>query len=209
MYWFDKNTGSRTKSSAQQYNGGRTVEDIVNWINQQLVKPQNLDVKVHEVYNTATYQDKCKGGSLICAIAFLPLVEDSKAEGRNKYIETLLEIQKNLSKRLLDTQIIWMGAQTQPELEKVFGVDSNYPALIVVSNTKDVFVKYNGTLVVQDVTDFVWKVKNRPQGLKEYVMPTLNDATQWDGKDVELEEEGIDEDFLKDLLGETDEKKDL
>jgi len=39
---------------------------------------------------------------------------------------------------MLDTQLVWIGAQTQPELEKVFQIDNQYPALIIISNNKDI-----------------------------------------------------------------------
>jgi len=61
----------------------------------------------------------------LCGLVFLPLVENSRAEGRNNYIATLKELQKVLIKRNLDTQLVWIGAQTQPELESVFQIDNN------------------------------------------------------------------------------------
>lgn len=78
---------------------------------------------------------------MICGIVFLPLVLDSTASGRNELINKLKDIQKALNQRSLDTQLVWLGAQTQPDLEKVFGVDANYPSLFIISSTKDVFKK--------------------------------------------------------------------
>lgn len=68
-------------------------------------------------------------------------MEDSKAKGRNNYIQTLLETQKTLIKHNADTQVVWIGASVQPELEKVFSIDFNYPSIVVVSNTKNVYGK--------------------------------------------------------------------
>jgi len=91
---------------------------------------------VYEVYNNLTFQNYCKT-SLICVIEFLPLVEESTAAGRNAQIQNLLSLQKTFDQKSADIQIVWIGAQTQPTLEKLFVVES-WPALIVVSGTKNV-----------------------------------------------------------------------
>lgn len=50
LFWFDKNTNKdRSKSSAKEYNGGRSEQDLINWINNQLTKDVNLDVQIYEV----------------------------------------------------------------------------------------------------------------------------------------------------------------
>lgn len=59
----------------------------------------------------------------------------------------------------------------------------------------------------KDVTDFIWQMKNRPKGVIEYKPVTLATADKWDGKDVEIEEEEIDEDLLNQIMQDT--KKDL
>jgi len=181
---------------------------MVTWINAQLAKDKNASaVEVYEVYNNTLFEEKCKGGASLCAIVFLPLVENTQAEGRNNLIKTLKDIQKVFVKRNLDTQIIWIGAQTQPELENVFQIDNNYPSLVIVSSTKDVYTKYLGTLNEKDITDFVWQMKNRPKGVIEFKPVKLAQNVKWDGKDVVIEEEEIDEDLLKEIMNDT--KKDL
>lgn len=93
----------------------------------------------------------------------------------------------------------------QDAQEKLFQVDGNYPTLILISNTKNVFSKQLGTLNEKDVADFVWQMKNRPKGLVEYTPVPLVKATKWDGKDVEVAQgDEIDEDFLKDIIGNSD-----
>jgi len=49
--------------------------------------------------------------------------------------------------------------------------------------------------------DFFWKIKNKGKGLAEFKMPQLAENTKWDGKDVEVAQEGIDDDFLNDIIG--------
>lgn len=138
LFWFDKNNGSRARKDAQEYTGGRSEQEMVNWINAKLATDKNLTTDVFEVYNEALFAEKCKEGAALCGIVFLPLVENSKADGRNKLIQNLKEVQKNLVKRNLDTQLIWIAAQTQPELENLFQIDNNYPTLILISSTKSV-----------------------------------------------------------------------
>lgn len=54
-----------------------------------------------------------------------------------------------------------------------------------------------------DVVDFAWTVKNRPKGLAEFTMPQLTNGQPWDGKDVTVEEDGLDDDILNEILNET------
>lgn len=56
---------------------------MVTWINSQLAKDVNLSTEVYEIYNNKLFEEKCKGGAALCGLVFLPLVENSKAEGRN------------------------------------------------------------------------------------------------------------------------------
>lgn len=90
-----------------------------------MAKDKNLVTDVYEIQNNTLFEEKCKGGMALCGLVFLPLVENSRADGRNSYIATLKELQKVLIKRNLDTQLVWIGAQTQPELESVFQIDNN------------------------------------------------------------------------------------
>jgi len=46
----------------------------------------------------------------------------------------------------------------------------------------------------------VWKIKNKGRGLVEFKIPQLTEGAAWDGKDVEVSNEGIDDDFLNDII---------
>ncbi|GJY58426.1 hypothetical protein Tco_0458318 [Tanacetum coccineum] len=62
-------------------------------------------------------EQKC-GSTAICFVAFLPNMLDSKAEGRNKYLETLYSS-------------VWDVTGKHPSLENHVGVGGyGYPALI-------------------------------------------------------------------------------
>lgn len=49
LFWFDKNIGNRKTVKKRQYNGGRTEQDLVNWINKELSKSINLSFDIYEV----------------------------------------------------------------------------------------------------------------------------------------------------------------
>lgn len=50
-------------------------------------------------------------------------------------------------------------------------------------------------------------MKNRPRGVIEQNLVTLKNVDKWDGKDVEIIEEEIDQDLLDQIMADT--KKDL
>lgn len=50
-------------------------------------------------------------------------------------------------------------------------------------------------------------MKNRPRGVIEQNSVTLNNVDKWDGKDVEIIEEEIDQDLLNQIMEDT--RKDL
>jgi len=50
-------------------------------------------------------------------------------------------------------------------------------------------------------------MKNRPKGVIEFKPVKLIQNEKWDGKDVIIEEEEIDEDLMKEIMNDT--KKDL
>lgn len=63
-----------------------------------------------------------------------------------------------------DIQTVWIGAQTQPALEKLFGVES-WPNVILISNTKNVYANYVGLYQNEDIIDFVTRAKKTGRGL--------------------------------------------
>nr|GMC70616.1 protein disulfide isomerase-like 2-3 [Ipomoea batatas]GMC77149.1 protein disulfide isomerase-like 2-3 [Ipomoea batatas] len=72
------------------YNGARTASAIESFALEQLeinVSPP----EVTELTGPDVMEEKCSSVAL-CFVAFLPDILDSKAEGRNKYLETLLSV---------------------------------------------------------------------------------------------------------------------
>ena len=72
------------KKSAEEYNGGRTAEDIINWANEQvqenLPPPELLQITSNEVL-----EDACNNHPL-CVISVLPHILDCDAKCRNDYL---------------------------------------------------------------------------------------------------------------------------
>ncbi|KAJ7964766.1 protein disulfide-isomerase like 2-2-like [Quillaja saponaria] len=78
------------KDSPIPYEGARTASAIESFALEQLetnVSPP----EVSELTGPDVLEEKC-GSAAICFVAFLPDILDSKAEGRNRYIEQLLSV---------------------------------------------------------------------------------------------------------------------
>lgn len=79
--------GPKDSSSAQDYDGGRTSNDIVNWALQKFA--ENLPApKPIQIVDEESFKEVCDQKPL-CVIAFLPHILDCQSECRNKYITVL------------------------------------------------------------------------------------------------------------------------
>ena len=79
--------GPKLPSAVQDYTGGRTSEDIVQWAmsrwTESIATPE-----VKQLIGQAVL-DGCLAGPL-CVLSFLPHILDTGAEGRNNYIQVRL-----------------------------------------------------------------------------------------------------------------------
>jgi len=91
-------------------------------------------------------------------------VEEVTAAGRKAQIRNLTTLQRLLELKHIDIQIVWIGARTQPAIEKLFGVES-YPNVILISNTKNVYANYVGSYQNEEIVDFVARVLKTGRGL--------------------------------------------
>jgi len=88
--------GRKDWDSAQDYDGGRTSGDIVQWATNKW--SENLPPP--EVYQMTSQKvlDQCSERQL-CFVAFLPHILDSMAEGRNNYIAILKAVAEKYKQR--------------------------------------------------------------------------------------------------------------
>ena len=120
----------------EDYNGGRDESSLLNIAEsfaKNLVPPKPLAF----LENHAKYEDYCVKEGGICLIAFLPHIMDSGIDGRKKYKKTLEELhRKHRSKPI---KFLWAQAGDQFGLEEKLNLGFGYPAVVAVSDKKQMY----------------------------------------------------------------------
>ncbi|KHN38504.1 Protein disulfide isomerase-like 2-3 [Glycine soja] len=178
------------KDSPIPYEGARTASAIESFALEQL-ETNIAPPEVTELYSPDVLEEKC-GSAAICFVAFLPDILDSKAEGRNRYLQ----------------HYVWVAAGKQPDLEKNVGVGGyGYPALVALNLKKAVYAPLKSAFELDQIIEFVKEAGRGGKGnLPIEGTPTIVKTEPWDGKDGEIIEE--DEFSLEELMGEDASSKD-
>ena len=88
---------SGKKGDAEEYDGGRTADDIVSWALDRHV--ENIPApELKEITSTAVMEEECEKKSL-CVIAFLPHILDCQSKCRNDYLKTLRDMGEKFKKQ--------------------------------------------------------------------------------------------------------------
>ncbi|KAF5948497.1 hypothetical protein HYC85_014454 [Camellia sinensis] len=189
------------KDSPLPYEGARTASAIESFALVQLetnVSPP----EVTELTGPDVTEEKC-GSAAICFVAFLPDILDSKAEGRNKYLEMMLSIAEKFKRTMFG-----QPAGKQPDLEKHLGVGGyGYPALVALNAKKGAYAPLKSAFERDQIIAFIKEAGLGGKGnLPLASTPTIVKTEPWDGKDGEIFEE--DEFSLEELMGEESVSKD-
>ncbi|KAJ7964765.1 protein disulfide-isomerase like 2-2-like [Quillaja saponaria] len=192
------------KDSPIPYEGARTASAIESFALEQLetnVSPP----EVSELTGPDVLEEKC-GSAAICFVAFLPDILDSKAEGRNRYIEQLLSVAEKFKRS--PYSYVWAAAGKQPDLENHVGVGGyGYPALVALNIKKGVYAPLKSAFELDHIIEFVKDAGRGGKGnLPLEGTPEIVKTEAWDGKDGEIIEE--DEFSLEELMGEGSTSKD-
>eukprot|EP01018_Ginkgo_biloba_P003409 Gb_35388 [translate_table: standard] len=185
------------KDSPVPYEGPRTSSAVESFALEQLetnVSPP----EVVELTSPDVMDSKCSSAA-ICFVAFLPDILDTKAAGRNKYLEVLLSVAEKFKRNSYG--YVWAAAGKQPALEKAVGVGGyGYPALVALNIKKGVYAPLRSAFEMEHVVEFVKDAGRGGKGnLPLQSVPVLEKIEPWDGKDGEILEE--DEFTLDELLG--------
>ncbi|KAI7744964.1 hypothetical protein M8C21_006461 [Ambrosia artemisiifolia] len=185
------------KENPITYEGARTASAIESFALVQL-ETNVAPPEVTELTSQDVMEQKC-GSAAICFVAFLPDILDSKAEGRNKYIETLLSIAEKFKRS--PYSYVWAAAGKQPELEKHVGVGGyGYPALVALNIKKGAYAPLRSAFERDQIIEFVKTAGLGGKGtLPLEGTPTIVKTEPWDGKDGVILEE--DEFSLEELMG--------
>ncbi|XP_048435168.1 protein disulfide isomerase-like 2-3 [Pyrus x bretschneideri] len=186
------------KDSPLPYEGARSASAIESFALEQL-ETNVAPPEVTELSGPDVMEEKC-GSAAICFVAFLPDILDSKAEGRNKYIQQLLSVAEKFKRS--PYSFVWAAAGKQPDLENRVGVGGyGYPALVALNAKKGAYAPLKSAFEVDQITEFVKEAGRGGKGnLPLEGTPNIVKIEPWDGKDGEIIEE--DEFSLDELMGE-------
>ncbi|KAK8951956.1 Protein disulfide isomerase-like 2-3 [Platanthera zijinensis] len=185
------------KDSPFPYEGARAASAIESFALEQLesnVSPP----EVLELSGPDVMEEKCATAA-ICFVAFLPDILDSKAEGRNKYLDILLSAAEKFKRS--PYSYVWAAAGKQPDLEQQVGVGGyGYPALVALNVKKGAYAPLRSAFQLKQINEFVREAGQGGKGnLPLEKVPSIVKTQPWDGKDGEVIEE--DEFSLEDLMG--------
>lgn len=192
------------KSSPYPYEGARTASAIEAYGLEQL-EVNIAPTEVSELTGPDVMEDKCASAA-ICFVAFLPDILDSKAEGRNKYLEHLLSIAEKFKRS--PYSFVWSAAGKQVDLENHVGVGGyGYPALVALNVKKGIYAPLKSAFENDQIIEFIKEAGRGGKGnLPLQNTPTIVKIEPWDGNDGEIIEE--DEFSLDELMGEDKSAKD-
>lgn len=124
------------KGKAQNYNGPREKDGIVEYARSTLGNTYAAPIELQELTSQDVFQSTC-GSAKLCAMLFLPHILDSGAAGRNAYLDTFKEIAAEFRK--MPIAFVWTEANAQPALESALSINGNFPTLAMVSVDKKAF----------------------------------------------------------------------
>ncbi|XP_074577688.1 protein disulfide isomerase-like 2-3 [Curcuma longa] len=192
------------KSNPYPYEGLRTASAIEAFGLEQL--EANLGpAEVFELTGPDVMEDKCASAA-ICFVSFLPDILDSKAEGRNKYLDLLLSVAEKFKRS--PYSFVWSASGKQADLENQVGVGGyGYPAMVALNVKKGAYAPLKSAFQHDQIIEFVKEAGLGGKGnLPLQNAPTIVKIEPWDGKDGEIIEE--DEFSLDELMGEENRDKD-
>ncbi|XP_076361800.1 protein disulfide-isomerase A6 homolog CaBP1 [Tachypleus tridentatus] len=181
------------KDDAEEYDGGRTASDIINWALEKFAE-NAPPPEVKELTDGSILKNVCENSQL-CIISVLPQLLDCQSECRNNYISIL----KKLGEKYKRNQWgwLWTEALSQEELEDSLGMGGfGYPAMAVMNVRKMKYSPLRGPFSYDGINEFLRALavgRGSSLPIKGANLPKIKEVKPWDGKDGELPpEEDID-----------------
>jgi len=185
--------GGKRAGSAEEYDGGRTADDIVRWGEDKAVK--NLPApEINQIVSEAALKKGCEEHGL-CVMAFLPHILDCQADCRNAHLADLARLGERYKQKQWGW--LWSEAAAQPALETAVDIGGfGYPAMVVVNKKKGSFATLRGPFTFDGINEFLRDLaygRGSTSTIRGATLPTVEKLEAWDGKDGQLpEEEEID-----------------
>ncbi|XP_024873624.1 protein disulfide-isomerase A6 homolog [Temnothorax curvispinosus] len=185
--------GKKDADSMQDYDGGRTSGDIVNWALEKLA--ENIPApEVVQITSEQKLRAACEDKP-ICVVSVLPHILDCQSDCRNGYLKTLTSLGEKYKKKMWGW--VWAEANAQPNIEDALEIGGfGYPALAAVNIKKMKYSLLKGSFSYDGINEFLRDLSYGRGGtapLKGAQLPVIIETTPWDGKDAEPpQEEDID-----------------
>lgn len=185
--------GPKDRDTAQDYDGGRTSADIVNWalekFSENIPAPEIVQLTSEEVTKKICQEKP------LCVISVLPHILDCDAACRNKFLATLAKMGEKYKKKLWGW--LWTEGGAQPEIEATLDIGGfGYPAMAVVNVKKMKYSLLRGSFSEEGINEFLRDLsygRGHTAPIKGAELPKIHTIEPWDGKDGQLpEEEDID-----------------
>ncbi|XP_066584291.1 protein disulfide-isomerase A6 homolog [Prorops nasuta] len=185
--------GKKDSDSVQEFDGGRTSSDIVNWaldkLSENVAPPEIL-----QIVNEKALRQACEDKP-ICVVSVLPHILDCQSDCRNQYLDTLNKLGEKYKKKMWGW--VWSEAGAQPNVEEALEIGGfGYPALAAVNIKKMKYSLLKGSFSYDGINEFLRDLSYGRGGtasLKGTELPQIVETEPWDGKDAEPpQEEDID-----------------
>ncbi|XP_070533152.1 protein disulfide-isomerase A6-like [Ptychodera flava] len=176
----------KKSGDAEEFTGGRTSGDIVNWCLDKLAETLPPP-EIEELVGEQVLKDACEKHQL-CVISILPHILDTGAAGRNKYLDLLRDMADRYKKKMWGW--VWAEAGAQSAVEESLGIGGfGYPAMAAVNTRKMKFALLKGSFGEDGLTEFLRELsfgRGSTAPIRGAKLPTVNKIDAWDGKDGEL-----------------------
>ncbi|CAF1367088.1 unnamed protein product [Adineta ricciae] len=184
--------GGRKDGQAEEYDGGRTSDDIVAWAldkTQANIPPPD----VVEITSQQVLDDHCAEKQL-CIISFLPHILDCQSACRNQHITMLKSFAESYKRN--GWGWLWVEGALQSKLEQSVGVGGfGYPAQVAINARKGKYVVLKGSFSQAGISTFLKELSagrlTSPliplTGVADGKLPTIVDSKPWDGEDGKLD----------------------
>lgn len=192
--------GKKTDKNAQDYNGGRTADEMVTGVRGLLEASGGPAGKLVQLTDKNVWSENCVGNNRICVVAFLPHILDESASKRKDRLEALTAAAGKVGKANL-FRFLWSEAGAQPELEEKLNTGM-FPAIYAISGDKKIYVPYKGSFDTTAIAYFAQALAVKVEGAQSLpktldIAANIKKAGAWDGKDAKIE--AVDEIPLEDL----------
>lgn len=144
--------GPKSSSSAEEYDGGRTSSEIVQWALDKLADSIPAP-ELTEVISQDLFKEQCEQKPL-CVVAVLPHILDCQSDCRNGYIKILTVLGEKFKKKMWGW--VWAEAGAQPELENAVDIGGfGYPAMAVINPKKMKYSILRGSFSKDGIYEFL------------------------------------------------------